>query len=70
MVEATQRRRRQVAVPQATIARFGRVAAALGPNWHVEADLGNNLVRLFQTAARVATVTPDDQFARGLGTVP
>jgi hypothetical protein len=48
MVEATQRRRRQVAVLQAAIARFGRVAASLGPNWHVEADLGSNVVRLFQ----------------------
>ena len=45
-------------MPQATIARFGRVAASLGPNWHVEADLGSNVVRLFQGAPSVATVTP------------
>jgi hypothetical protein len=64
------RRRRQVAVPQATIARFGRVAASLGPNWHVEADLGSHIVRLFQGAPPVAAVMPDDQFARGLGIVP
>jgi hypothetical protein len=70
MVEATQRRRRQVALPQAAIARFGRVAASLGPNWHVEADLGSNVVRLFQGAPSVAAVTPDDQFARGLRIVP
>jgi hypothetical protein len=64
------RRRRQVAVPQAAIARFGRVAASLGPNWQVEADLHSNVVRLFQGGAPVAPVTPDDQFARGLGIVP
>jgi hypothetical protein len=69
MVEATQRRRRQVAVLQAAIARFGRVAASLGPNWHVEADLGSNVVRLFQGAPS-PPVAPDNKFARGLGIVP
>jgi hypothetical protein len=53
---APKRRRRQVAVPQATIARFGRVAASLGPNWHVEADIGSNVVRLFQGAPSGATI--------------
>ena len=48
------RRRRQVAVPQAAIARFARVAASLGPNWHVEADLGSNIIRLFQGAPSAA----------------
>jgi hypothetical protein len=62
------RRCRQVAVPQATIARFGRVDASLGPNWHVEADLGSNVVRLFQgTPSSAPPVAPDNKFARGLG---
>jgi hypothetical protein len=68
--DAPMRRRRQVALPQAAIARFGRVAASLGPNWHVEADLETNIIRLFQGAPPVAAVTPDDPFARGLGIVP
>ena len=70
IVSDSARRRRQVAVPQATIARFGRVAASLGPNWHVEADLGSNIIRLLQGAPPIAKVTPDDQFARGLRIVP
>jgi hypothetical protein len=63
MVEqATQRRRRQVAVPQAAIARFARVAASLGPNWHVEADLGSNVIRLFQGGER-SPMTQNDKVA-------
>jgi hypothetical protein len=35
---AIARRRRQVAVTQATIARAGRVAQSLGPEWRVEIE--------------------------------
>jgi hypothetical protein len=47
------------------IARFGRVAASLGPNWHVEADLGSNVVRLFQGqgAPSVAMTQQNDKVA-------
>jgi hypothetical protein len=62
------RRRRQVAVPQAAIARAVRVASEAGPTWHVEIE--GNVIRLFQGAPFVAAVTPDDPFARGLGIVP
>jgi len=55
------RRRRQVAVPQAAIARAARVAEALGKHWHVEID--GDVVRLRQgelpIAAPVAPVAPD-----------
>jgi hypothetical protein len=50
------RRRRQVAVPQAAIARAARVAEALGKHWHVEID--GDVVRLMQTELRVAPVAP------------
>src|ERR1700722_6619307 len=40
------RRRRQVAVPQAAIARAVRAAAAAGPQWQV--SIQGNVVRLFQ----------------------
>ena len=55
------RRRRQVAVPQAAIARAARVAEALGKHWHVEID--GDVVRLRQgelpIVAPVAPVAPD-----------
>jgi hypothetical protein len=50
------RRRRQVAVPQAAIARAARVAEALGKHWHVEID--SDVVRLMQSELRAAPVTP------------
>jgi hypothetical protein len=68
--QAQRRRRRQVAVPQAAIARFARVAAALGPNWHVEADLGSNVIRLLQGAPSGAAAAPEESLARGLRIVP
>ena len=58
------RRRRQVAVPQAAIARAARVAEALGPHWYVEID--GNVYRLRQgeppapsSTAEANTVAPD-----------
>ena len=63
------RQRRLVAVPQAAIARAGRVAQSLGPAWHVEIE--GNVIRLFQGAtSATAMVAPGDGFARGLGIVP
>ena len=58
--------RRIVAVPQATIARAGRVAQSLGPAWHVEIE--GNIVRLLQGSP--AKDEPEDGFARGLRIVP
>lgn len=46
------RRRRQVAVPQAAIARAVRAAASAGPQWQVLIE--GNVVRLFQGPAPVA----------------
>jgi hypothetical protein len=65
-----QRRRRQVAVTQATIARAGRVAASLGPTWRV--IVRDNVVELFQgePAPPAAPVAPNSKFARGLVIVP
>ncbi len=60
------RRRRQVAVPQAAIARAARVAEALGPHWYLEVD--GNVYRLKQGEPPAAPT--DDGFARGLGIVP
>jgi hypothetical protein len=67
-VEKTRRQRRQVAVPQAAIARAARVAEALGRHWHVEID--GDVVRLRQGEPPVAPVLPNNEFARGLGIVP
>jgi hypothetical protein len=50
------RRRRQVAVPQAAIARAARVAETLGKHWHVEID--GEVVRLRQGDAPMAPVAP------------
>ena len=49
------RRRRQVAIPQAAIARAARVAESLGPAWHVEIE--GTVIRLFQGAPPAAAVT-------------
>ena len=45
------KRRRQVAVPQATIARTACVARSLGPEWPVLIE--GNVVRLFQGPAPI-----------------
>jgi hypothetical protein len=66
--DTPQRRRRQVAVPQAAIARAVRVASQAGPTWRVSIE--GNVIQLFQTESPVAAATPDDPFARGLGIVP
>jgi hypothetical protein len=69
LVVDNSRRRRQVAVPQAAIARAVRAAAAAGPHWRVEIE--GNVVRLFQVAATITAPTePNNEFARGLGIVP
>jgi hypothetical protein len=63
------RRRRQVAVTQATIARAGRVAQSLGPAWRVL--IKDNMVELFQGESPFTPVAePNNEFARGLGIVP
>ena len=61
------RRRRQVALPQAAIARAVRVAQSAGPAWHIEIE--GNIIRLFQGEPPVANVA-EPEFARGLGIVP
>ena len=61
------RRRRQVAVPQAAIARAGRAAEALGPQWFVEVE--GDVVRLRQ-GEPAQMPTPNNEFARGLGSRP
>jgi hypothetical protein len=43
------RRRRQVAVPQAAIARAVRAAAAAGPEWQVSIE--GNVIHLFRGPA-------------------
>jgi hypothetical protein len=63
------RRRRQVAVPQATIARAGRVAQSLGPAWRVL--IKDDVVELFQGEQPAPAIdVPNNEFARGLGIVP
>ena len=52
-----QRRRRQVAVPQAAIARAVRVASEAGPTWRVSIE--GNVINLFQGAPLVAAVTTE-----------
>ena len=43
------RSRRQVAVPQAAIARAIRAARdAAGPNWRIEIETSGSIIRLFQ----------------------
>ena len=66
------RRRRQVAVPQATIARAIRAAREhAGHNWRVEVEVEGNIIRVYQgDAPNAAPVAPDNKFARGLGIVP
>jgi hypothetical protein len=56
------RRRRQLAVPQAAIARAARVAEALGRHWHVEID--GNVVRLKQSESPAAAtpIAPDKRW--------
>jgi hypothetical protein len=66
--QAQRRRRRQVAVPQAAIARAVRVASEAGPTWRVAIE--GEVIHLFQGEPPVAAITPDDPFARGLGIVP
>jgi hypothetical protein len=67
--DTPQRRRRQVAVTQATIARAGRVAHSLGPAWRVL--VRSNVVELFQGAQPSAPIPePNNEFARGRGIVP
>jgi hypothetical protein len=60
------RRRRQVALPQAAIARAVRAAAAAGPQWQVSIE--GNVVRLFQGAVPIAM--PEAGIARGPAFVP
>lgn len=62
------RRRRQVAVPQATIARAGRVAQSLGPAWRVL--IKDNAVELFQGEQPAPIAESNNEFARGLAIVP
>jgi hypothetical protein len=54
------RRRRQVAIPQATLLRAGRVAKQLGPEWQVVIE--GDAVRLFQEAPPQAPVAPDKRW--------
>jgi hypothetical protein len=60
------KRRRQVAAPQANIARTARVARSLGPEWQVLIE--GNVVRLFQGPAPIAIV--EAGIARGPAFVP
>jgi hypothetical protein len=60
------RRRRPVAVPQASIARAVRVAQSAGPEWRVAID--GNVIHIFQGPAPIAIA--ESEFARGLGIVP
>jgi hypothetical protein len=60
-----QRRRRQVAVTQATIACAVRVAKEAGPEWRVEID--GDKVTLMQG---LPPPTAAPKFARGLDVVP
>jgi hypothetical protein len=59
------RRRRQTAPTQAAIARAGRVAQALGPNWRLL--IKGEVVELFQSEAPMtqttaAPVAPDKRW--------
>jgi hypothetical protein len=60
------RRKRQVAVPQAAIARAVRAAAAAGPQWQVAIE--GNVIHLRQGAAPIAI--PEAGIARGPAFVP
>jgi hypothetical protein len=67
------RRRRQVAVTQATIARVIKAARAnAGPNWRVEVEVEGSIIRAYEggPSSIAAPVAPDNKFARGLGIVP
>jgi hypothetical protein len=68
LIVAPLRRRRQVAVPQAAIARAVRVASQAGPTWRISIE--GNVINLFQGESVAATPTPNNEFARGLGIVP
>jgi hypothetical protein len=63
LVVDNSRKRRQVAVPQASIARAARVAEALGPHWYVEVD--GNVYRLRQGEGPASSPV-----ARGIGVMP
>jgi hypothetical protein len=55
------RKRRQVAPTQAAIARAGRVAQALGPNWRLL--IKGDVVELFQgEAPKVEPVAPNKRW--------
>jgi hypothetical protein len=61
------RRRRPVALPQASITRAIKAAQSAGPQWHVEIE--GNIIRVFQGAPTATTATPAPAptgFARGL----
>jgi hypothetical protein len=60
------RRRRQVAVPQAAIARAVRVAAAAGPEWQVSIE--GNVLHLFRGPAFIPAL--EVGIARGPAFVP
>jgi hypothetical protein len=60
---AHQRRRRQVAVPQAAIARAVRVAAEAGPTWRVAIE--GDVIHIFQGEPPVASAP----VARGIGII-
>jgi hypothetical protein len=62
------RRRRQVAVPQATIARAVRAAQAAGGQWQVIIE--GDAVRLFQGPPPIAVPGPREANGRGLALVP
>ena len=64
MNDAPQRRRRQVAVPQATIARAIRAAREhAGPNWRIEVEVEGNIVRVYQSDAPIAApVAPEKRW--------
>jgi len=57
---ASKRRRRQVAVPQAAIARAVRVAGQAGPTWRVSIE--GNVINLFQGES-IATTRQNDKVA-------
>jgi hypothetical protein len=64
--QVSARRRRQVAVTQATIARAVRVAQVAGPQWQVIIE--GDAVRLFQGPPATSRLAPES--GRGLAIVP
>jgi hypothetical protein len=63
------RRRRPVALPQASITRAIKAAQSTMPTWHIEIE--GDIIRVFQGAPTATqSAPPEHGFARGLGIVP